>query len=77
MAGEKNPLLQLRRLRDRAIFDILVMESGMPKTLIPFDHDKEAYSICVDLVWNKFRSIIPTKAEPLQQLSQDQEKCSN
>ena len=22
----------------------------------PFDHDKEAYSICVDLVWNKFRS---------------------
>ena len=25
----------------------------MPKTLLPFDHDKEAYSICVDLVWNK------------------------
>jgi len=32
------------------------MESGMPKALLPFDHDKEAYSICVDLVWNKFRS---------------------
>ena len=28
----------------------------MPKTLLPFDHDKEAYSICVDLVWNKLRS---------------------
>ena len=57
MAGEKNPLPQLRRPRDRATFDILfVMESGMLKTLIPFDHDKEVYSICVDLVWNKFRS---------------------
>jgi len=35
-----------------------VMESGMPKTLLSLDHDKEAYSICVDLVWNKFRSNI-------------------
>ena len=52
MAGEKNLLSQLRRLRDIAIFGIPVMESGMPKTLLPFDHDKEAYSICVDLVWN-------------------------
>ena len=54
VAGEKNPLPQLRRLRDRAIFGILVMESGMSKTLIPFDHDKEANIICVDLIWNKF-----------------------
>ena len=56
VAGKKNPLPQLWRLRDRAIFGMLVMESGMPKTLLPFDHDKEANSICVDLVWNKFRS---------------------
>ena len=57
VAGEKNPLPQLWRPRDRAMFGILfVMKSGMPKTLLPFDHDKEAYSICVDLVWNKFRS---------------------
>ena len=57
MAGEKITLPQLRRPRDRAIFGIFfVMESGMPKTLLPFDHDKETYSICVDLVWNKFRS---------------------
>ena len=47
VAGEKNPLPQLRRPRDRATFGILfVMESGMPKTLLLFDHDKEAYSIC-------------------------------
>ena len=57
VAGEKNPLPQLRRPRDRAIFGILfVMESGMPKTLLLFDHDKEAYNICVHLVWNKIRS---------------------
>ena len=37
MAGEKNPLPQLRRPRD------FVMELGMPKTLLPFDHDKDAY----------------------------------
>ena len=50
MVREKNPLTQLRRPRDRATFDILfVMESGMPKTLLPFDHDKEAYNISVDL----------------------------
>ena len=56
VAGEKNPLPQLRGHRDRATFGILfVMESGMPKTLFPFDHDKETYSI-LDLVWNKFRS---------------------
>ena len=57
VAREKNPLPQLRHHRDRATFGIFfVMESGIPKTLILFDHDKEAYSICVDLVWNKFRS---------------------
>ena len=57
MVGEKNPLPQLRRPRDHAIFGILfVMESGMPKTLLLFDHDKEPYNICVSFVWNKFRS---------------------
>ena len=36
MAGEKNPLLQLRRPRDRAIFSIpFVMESGMSKPSFP------------------------------------------
>jgi len=45
VAGEKNPLPELRRLRDRATFGIsFVMESGMTKTLIPFDFDKEAIS---------------------------------
>ena len=42
MAREKNPFSQLRRPRDRATFSIsFVMESGMPKTFLPFDHDKE------------------------------------
>jgi len=42
VAEEKNPLAQLRRPRDRTTFSIsFVMESGMPKTLFPFDLDKE------------------------------------
>ena len=42
MAGEKNPLSQLRHSQDRATFGIpFVMESGVPKTLLPFEHDKE------------------------------------
>ena len=36
MAGEKNPLPQLRRPRDRLTFSIpFVMESGMPKPSFP------------------------------------------
>ena len=43
--GEKNPLSQLRSPRDRATFGIpFVMESCMPKTLIPFYLDKEGIS---------------------------------
>ena len=46
MAGEKNPLSQLRRPRDRATFGIpFVMVSGMPKTLLLFDQDKEAMRV--------------------------------
>ena len=46
MAREKNPLPQLWRPRDRATFGIpLVMESGMPKTLLHFDHNKEVMRI--------------------------------
>ena len=57
MAGEKNHFPQLWYPRDRATFGIpFVMESGMSKILLPFDHDKDAYSICVDLVWNKIIS---------------------
>ena len=42
MAKEKNPLPHLRRPRDHATYGIpFVMESDMPKTLLPFDHDKE------------------------------------
>ena len=58
MAGEKNPLPQLRRPRDRATFSIpFVMESGMSKTLLPFDHDKKTMHVW-DVVWNKIRSNI-------------------
>jgi len=43
VAGEKNPLSQLRCSRDHATFGIpFVMESCMPKTLLPIDLDKEA-----------------------------------
>jgi len=43
VAVEKNPLPQLWRPRDRATFGVpFVMELGIPKTLLLFDHDKEA-----------------------------------
>ena len=55
MAGEKNSLSQLQRSRDRATFGIpFVMESGMHKPFFPFDLDKRAFSLCVDLVWNNY-----------------------
>ena len=46
VAGEKNHLPLLRCPRGRATFGILfVMETCMPKTLILFDHDKEAMHV--------------------------------
>jgi len=46
VVGEKNPLSQLLCPRDRATFDIpFVMESGMSKTLLPFNNDKEVMYI--------------------------------
>jgi len=56
VVGEKNPLSQLWRPQDRTTFGIsFVIQSSMPKTLLPFDHDKEAMHVC-DLVLNKIRS---------------------
>ena len=46
VTGEKNPFPQLWHPRDRATFGIpFVMEFGIPKTLLPFDHDKEAMRV--------------------------------
>ena len=45
VAEEKSPLPQLWCPRDRATFGIpFVIESGIPKILLPFDLDKEAIS---------------------------------